>query len=92
MTDKQRTIAALNAKLRPCPFCGGDGHIVPRRLYAADPVDTTSGWAITCKGCGVITKIVVPDIYNALSFQSDLLDMWNQRQADGNIQWDGDIQ
>ncbi len=60
----------MNRVLKPCPFCGGDAHVMEDERFKQQNHGFPK-WAVICFGCGVRTPIV--DMTTAVK-------IWNRRE------------
>ena len=59
-------------KLKPCPFCGGEAHIIIKSFDIFN-----HGAQIVCKECGARTQLIEPSCdYNA---KEKCVRLWNKR-------------
>lgn len=59
-------------KLKPCPFCGGSGHIIIKTWDIF-----THGAIVECNDCGARTRLVEPDCNYAA--RDKAVELWNKR-------------
>ena len=62
-------------KLKPCPFCGGAGHVYEDGRLSSRPYNFPK-WYITCKKCGVETPTARIE---------QVVEIWNRRVKDDAI-------
>lgn len=60
------------AKLKPCPFCGGEARCSYRRPFNI----------VVCKKCGSHGKMVA-DCYEQQDGKDEAIKSWNRRAEDG---------
>ena len=61
-------------ELKPCPFCGGAGHVYEDGRLSSRSYDFPK-WYITCKKCGVETPTARIE---------QVVEIWNRRVNDDN--------
>lgn len=66
-----------DARLKPCPFCGGKALI--RRMYVAGEPSHSS---VECSECNVKT-----DFYVYQHDERNVIKVWNRRVGDKEDQW-----
>ena len=68
--EKGKTMS--DTKLKPCPFCGGTGHVIIKTWDLF-----THGALVECEGCGARTVLVEPSCeYTA---KDKAVELWNAR-------------
>lgn len=60
------------SELKPCPFCGGAGHVYEDGRLSNKPYGFPK-WYIICKGCGVKTPTAKME---------QVVRIWNRRAND----------
>lgn len=66
---KKIGVIPMADKLKPCPFCNGEGEIVKTHLYGK-----VSGYFASCKKCGCQLK--------AYTSRQGAEKSWNRRKSD----------
>lgn len=61
-----------DTKLKPCPFCGGSGHVIIKTWDIF-----THGALVECEECGARTMLVEPSCEYAAKDRA--VELWNQR-------------
>ena len=62
------------SELKPCPFCGGAGHVYEDGRLSSKSYDFPK-WYIICKKCGVQTPTAKME---------QVVRIWNRRAKDDN--------
>ena len=72
MRSKQYLRSKKMNELKPCPFCGGSGHVYEDERLSIKPYDFPK-WYIVCKKCGIRTPTAKME---------QVVRIWNRRAKD----------